>query len=924
MAALFNVSPAATRITVAGDVCFDVVTLAAPPEPLNPGAPVDNWRLTGETHTHFLAGGALLMEDLVRASGAGVVAGPRFTWPAGLVAPAGTPSLITAAQLLPLAQQLTRDEIVHSLLSLDAFAEEPNSKKRRIRVQHTHGFSGPTQPDPSLTVHPPQSSDAAADIVVLDDTGNQFRRTASQWPVEVSRASTRPLIVHKLHRPLPLGVTGGNPLWDTVRLVHADRHIVVVSIDDLRAANAPISCGLSWERTALDLVWQLLNVDTFSALRDCGSLIVRLGIDGAVYWTSDVSRNAYHAWLIYDPAAIEGAGEQACPGRMVGYGNAFVAGIVKSVTEAGLTFDAITKGVATGLAVSRRLLRIGFGSADDAAPVAPAYPGAELFDANPGAGFACQAVPIIRGSAEPDRGYWRLLDSVFADQTAHLHRAVALTATGAKPSSVDEKAAAALLKQAPIAIFNKALRTYDRREMEHYRALYSLMRDYVSLPQASRPLNVAVFGPPGAGKSFGVKMVAKELASRSALRPIETLTFNLSQYQSAEDVAAAFHLVRDAVLHGRVPLVFFDEFDTALNGTALGWLRYFLSPMQDAEFVDRGTPHPIGQAIFVFAGGTCASYAEFARPFLLRDREPAKFKRFKDAKGPDFLSRLRATLDIPGLDLNSPFDAYGPVDAFPCEAAILLRRASILAFQLGDKAPHLRDGGNGLRVGEPVLRALLHLPQFTHGNRSFEALLDMSHLQDARSFVSASLPAAGHTSLHANAAHLSQLLATTYPFSESDRLAIAQEVHKDFVEERKNANEYDPVGKPSHRDWLRLSSEDKESNLRQADDIPRKIRMMNRWFRKAIAPFTPGPLFANPAEVEPYAMLEHDRWVADKRHGGYTYGPPPRDPVLRTHHCVVPWDDPRLSEQEKQKDRAAIQAIPRYLAAAGFEVIDAN
>lgn len=138
----------------------------------------------------------------------------------------------------------------------------------------------------------------------------------------------------------------------------------------------------------------------------------------------------------------------------------------------------------------------------------------------------------------------------------------------------------------------------------------------------------------------------------------------------------------------------------------LGWLRYFLAPMQDAEFLDQGTPHPIGQAIFVFAGGTCSSYAEFAKPFLDPATSEELREEFKAAKGPDFLSRLRGSLDIPGLDLNSTFDAYGPMEEYPCEAAILLRRAGILAHLLGEKAPHLRDSSNALQVSSAVLRAL--------------------------------------------------------------------------------------------------------------------------------------------------------------------------------------------------------------------------
>ena len=135
----------------------------------------------------------------------------------------------------------------------------------------------------------------------------------------------------------------------------------------------------------------------------------------------------------------------------------------------------------------------------------------------------------------------------------------------------------------------------------------------------------------------------------------------------------------------------------------------------------------------------------------MNGRDKVKRDAFQKAKGPDFLSRLRATLDIPGLELQTTFDTFGPVEAFPSEPAILLRRASIFAYQLGEKAPHLRDSTGALRVSASVLRVLLHLPKFVHGNRSFEALLDMSHFHEAHQFTPALLPATGHTALHANA-----------------------------------------------------------------------------------------------------------------------------------------------------------------------------
>ena len=60
-----------------------------------------------------------------------------------------------------------------------------------------------------------------------------------------------------------------------------------------------------------------------------------------------------------------------------------------------------------------------------------------------------------------------------------------------------------------------------------------------------------------------------------------------------------------------MPLVFWDEFDSAFDGDKLGWLRYFLAPMQDGVFQDGQSLHNIGRAIFVFAGGSHRTLDEF-------------------------------------------------------------------------------------------------------------------------------------------------------------------------------------------------------------------------------------------------------------------------------------------------------------------------
>ena len=88
----------------------------------------------------------------------------------------------------------------------------------------------------------------------------------------------------------------------------------------------------------------------------------------------------------------------------------------------------------------------------------------------------------------------------------------------------------------------------------------------------------------------------------------------MSQFASYGDLIKAFHVIRDISLSGNIPLVIFDEFDSEFEGNTLGWLKYFLAPMQDGKFKDGELMHPTGRGIFIFAGGTCESIQQFIAP----------------------------------------------------------------------------------------------------------------------------------------------------------------------------------------------------------------------------------------------------------------------------------------------------------------------
>lgn len=133
--------------------------------------------------------------------------------------------------------------------------------------------------------------------------------------------------------------------------------------------------------------------------------------------------------------------------------------------------------------------------------------------------------------------------------------------------------------------------------------------------------------------------------------PDSWLEFNLSQFANADDLIGAFHQIRDKVLQCRLPVVFFDEFDSQ----SYRWLQFLLAPMQDGKFQEGQVTHPIGKCVFIFAGGTSWTYETFGPPPSSATTGgssssttggvghlSAAEMEFRLAKGPDFKSRLDA------------------------------------------------------------------------------------------------------------------------------------------------------------------------------------------------------------------------------------------------------------------------------------------
>ena len=273
-----------------------------------------------------------------------------------------------------------------------------------------------------------------------------------------------------------------------------------------------------------------------------------------------------------------------------------------------------------------------------------------------------------------------------------------------------------------LSIFNLGhLRTTDPAEIDPIITLHNVMDSYVFKENVLRPLCIGVFGPPGSGKSFAVKQVAGVISKKIAGNPFDFFEYNLTQFASPDEINSAIDPVRASVAQGKVPIVFWDEFDCRYDDYEFGYLRYFLPAMQDGVTYVHGIPYHIGRAIFVFAGGVKASW-EGMESILHRSGEELQLA--KTLKIPDFMSRLRVVLDIDGIEIPEQLlqDSAGPEELAELRR-ILLKRSFIIAHQMQTHWKSAARKTSGL-----LLRLLL--ARYKYGARSIEAVIEASRAAD--------------------------------------------------------------------------------------------------------------------------------------------------------------------------------------------------
>ncbi len=587
----------------------------------------------------------------------------------------------------PSASSITR-----SFSSWTPHPRRTGDKQRVWRMERFIGLHPARDPAPE--------SDALTDDLrpacILIEDGNQlFRRDPSRWPGQIAESDAQ-IVIRQT------GTLGGGQLYDYLIEHAADRTTLFCTVGDLRKEGAPIGQPLSWERTAQDVVAAVrMRSDLLAARR----VVVGLSASGAVV----VDRDGQDL-LIYDPQSQEGDWERSRPGLQFGTGTMIIDTLAWEFALHGAETD-VRSAVLSGIETGRVLHDLGYDATPSQAGIQISFPIQRIAEAILGGEDVDSEIQCVPVSLDTS---WRIFDA---------------TSTGSFREAAEQIARFGVNRVAneiPLETMGH-WSSVDRIEIESMRSVRNIISEYLASPGRPRPLNLAVFGPPGSGKSFAIKQMASVIAPER--NQLGSLEFNLSQFQDVADLPNALQQVRDLRLREFLPLVFWDEFDSVLDNRELGWLVSFLAPMQDGAFAQNGIIRPIGPAIFIFAGGTHATMESFKNRAL----------ELPGAKATDFLSRLRGFVDVLGPNPDSKDDRTYP-----------LRRAILLRAILQRNAPQIFNGDE-MRVDGSLLAAFLDVPKYLHGSRSMEAIIEMSAISRKMSFERSTLPAVHQLALHVDA-----------------------------------------------------------------------------------------------------------------------------------------------------------------------------
>ena len=609
-------------------------------------------------------------------------------------------------------------------------------------------------------------------LLVLDNDGLGFAQ--EDWNnLNPPRANDGyPWVLLKMSDTPKTNRTDGDKLWEKLQSLYHEsaspnRLIVVMPMQKLRHVDGvQISYGLCWDYILRDLLKALQN-NAINPLTKCAALVVTIDAVGTLL----VEDYGTKYTLVFGPKKVEGAEDMPYQGEVMGYTTCMTAFIAREILRCS-DCPKFELGIRSGLIAMNKLYQFGYYDEKVNGLTSLSFPGTDvikeviaeennewkrLAEENKGEeelfGERFRSIRFQEGqipkilSQNPE---WTILYSQVVEEDPGQNLL-------ARFKDIVEKGPnAEVLQNVPLGQFGKLV-IIDHQEIAGFNYVRRQIGKYCYNQQRQRPLSIAIFGQPGSGKSFVIKQVVESLPDPKLRERIkDPLNYNISQFTSPNDLMEVLHKVQSENIEERIPLVCWDEFDTTWNSEELGWLHYFLAPMQDGRFWSEHSAHSIGNAIFVFTGSTCTTMDEFRQ----------RAEQSRKTKAPDFTSRLQGYINVRGPNLQPKED--------PSRYSYILRRAILLHSLLKKHAPRLFE--KELHIDDGVLRAFLLVPRYYFSTRSMETLVTMSNLSDQNAFERSSLPPFELLQLHVETAEqFMRLVRSPEPSKEIDEFAEKME-----------------------------------------------------------------------------------------------------------------------------------------------------
>ena len=736
--------------------------------------------------------------------------------------------------------------------------------------------------DESQTLEVMGGNPGKADLMIIDDLGLGFCDHIKDPSLFFTQANAADIILKTSN------LRYVSSLWNWLFQTedgrsYLDRLTVVLSANTLRKRGASISKGLSWDMTIEDVVREMKGGISSLDLALCKRVVIQFDYEGiASFRRVGQGYPPEMDFFLYHPAENEGMFSEKRPGLTFGALSIITASIACHTIspDSHPLFLALCRGIEAarmnheeggGSDSSKFNIESTIGKATET--ILKREPGETIFRTFFPRFILSDSEPI---AMKQERS------NLLRDVTGEGDEYVAI-----KAFEIVMRGVESALSDIPTATYGKYI-TADREEIERINALKSLILTYEAKPDERQPLSIAVFGSPGSGKSFAIKQLADELFGKNKA----ILEFNLSQLNNTEDLHVAFHKVRDASIMNTIPLVFWDEFDTR----KLEWLKEFLAPMQDAQFVSKGVIHPFGKAVFIFAGGTRESF----EAFRCSDENEEGINP-KLVKKTDFISRLKGYVNIKGPN---------PAGSTKEDPSYIIRRAIILRKAVEKSYKNLIGVNNLVSIESAIINAFLRVNKYEFGARSLESILTMSNLAHTRHFDVSLLPPKSVLDIHVGDDFLKYVQQGQLDYGTIE--VVANAIHEAWrrVRDKKKDDDRDI-------EYALLKESDKENNRRPARLTKAKLHAVGLDLIRRDKVLNPSLIVEKQDakdQIEALMEIEHDIWLRELLIKGFRARKQGEGKVeLETnkshfiHVDVVPFKD--VIKEHQGYDRAITEAL---------------